>query len=238
MKTIAIIPARGGSKGLPGKNIQDLGGKPLIAHSIEAAKESGVIDRIVVSTDSEEIAEVARSVGAEVPFLRPSEMAQDQTTMEATLQQALLQFEEVSGEQFDIAVFLTPTDIFRKPEWISEAVNILKERPDVESAFAGHVTFKNFWEALPEGGYQRVRPYMQVYGQRQERVRNKRIIYREDTGLACASRAWLWREGRRIGDKVEIIPNDDPATDIDIHTEFELFLAEQIIQWRSKNNRN
>lgn len=238
MKTIAIIPARGGSKGLPGKNIQNLGGKPLIAYSIEAAQASGVIDRIVVSTDSEEIAAVARSIGAEVPFLRPADMAQDQTTMEATLQQALLQFEEESGEQFDITVFLTPTDIFRKAEWISEAVTILKERPDVESAFAGHTTFKNFWEALPEGGYQRLRPYMQIYGQRQERIRNKRVIYREDTGLACASRAWLWREGRRIGDKVEIIPNDDPATDVDIHTEFELFLAEHILQWRAEHDKD
>ena len=76
---------------------------------------------------------------------------------------------------------------------------------------------------------------MQIYGQRQERIRNKRVIYREDTGLACASRAWLWREGRRVGDKVEIIPNQDTATDIDIHSEFDLFLAEQIMKYREEH---
>ena len=100
-----------------------------------------------------------------------------------------------------------------------------------------HTTFKNYWEELPEGGFQRLRPYMQIYGQRQERLKNKRVIYREDTGLACASRAWLWRIGRRIGDKVEIMPNENPATDIDIHTEFELFLAEKIIQWQMKEEK-
>lgn len=235
LKVIAIIPARGGSKGLKKKNIQNLRGKPLIAHTIEAAIASGAIDTIFVTTDSEEISEVAQAAGAEVPFLRPAKLAQDQTTMEETMRQALEQFEAHSNTIFDITVFLTPTDIFRKPEWISQAVQILKDRPDVESAFAGHTTFKNFWEPLPEGGFQRLRPYMQIYGQRQERIRNQRVIFREDTGLACASRAWLWREGRRIGDKVEIIPNDDTATDIDIHTAMDLFLAEQVMAWREEN---
>ncbi len=238
LKVLAVIPARGGSKGLKDKNIQLLGGKALVTYPIEAAQKSGCIDRIFVTTDSEAIAEVARAAGAEVPFLRPPRLAEDQTTMEATLQQALEQYEEHSGVTFDIAVFLTATDIFRKPEWITAAVTILKDRPDLESAFAAHRTFKNFWEALPEGGYQRLRPYMQIYGQRQERIRNNRVIYREDTGLACASRAWLWRQGRRIGDKVEIIPNDDPATDIDIHTAFDLFLAEQTLRWRETEGDN
>jgi CMP-N-acetylneuraminic acid synthetase len=234
MRTIALIPARGGSKGLPRKNIRTIGGKPLIAWSIESARASGVCDRIFVSTDDEEIAIAARAAGAEVPFLRPPDLAQDATTMEATLQQALVAFEQWSGDTFDIAVFVTPTDVFRKAEWITRAVNALKERPELESAFAGQATFKNYWEISPEGGYQRVRPYMKEYGQRQERIRNGRLLYREDTGVACASRTWLWREGRRIGDKVEIILTDDPATDIDIHEEFDLYLAEQILKWRSQ----
>ncbi len=235
LSTIAIIPARGGSKGLPRKNIRLLDGIPLIAHTINAARNSNVIEHIVVSTDDAEIAEAARSFGAEVPFLRPKEFAEDQTTMENTLRQALLAYEQHIRLRFDIAVFLAPTDVFRKPEWIRDAVEILEARPDIESAFSAQVSFKNFWEELPEGGYQRVRTYMQVYGQRQERIRNKRVIYREDTGLACASRAHLWRTGRRIGDKVEIIPTRDSAVDIDIHTEFDLYMAEQALQWRKKN---
>lgn len=232
MKKIAIIPARGGSKGLPGKNIRLLRGKPLISYAIQAALQSGAVDHVVVSTDDEAIARVAREWGAEVPYLRPAELAQDETTMEDTLKQALEQYEAHSGISFDICVFITPTDVFRRAEWIAEAVSILERRPDVDSAFAGHMTFKNFWEALPSGGYQRVRSYMQVYGQRQERIRNGRVLFREDTGVACASRSWLWRQGRRIGDKVEIVVNQDSATDIDIHSEFDLFLAEQVMIWR------
>lgn len=227
MKTIAIIPARGGSKGLPRKNIMSLGGMPLISYPIDAVRASGAVDRIFVTTDDEEIAEVAREHGAEVPFLRDPELARDETTMEDTLKHALAQFEAFSGESFDICVFVTPTDPFRDSEWITQAVRILKDKPEIESAFVGTPTFKNYWEALPDTGFQRVRPYMQVYGQRQERIRNKRIIYREDTGLACASRAFLWREGRRIGNQVEIIPNDNPFSGIDIHTEEDLVMAEQ-----------
>ena len=76
---------------------------------------------------------------------------------------------------------------------------------------------------------------MQVYGNRQERIKNGRVIYREDTGLTCASRTSLWRSGRRIGDKVQIISTDKPATDIDIHSEYDLYLAEQIINWHKNN---
>lgn len=231
MKTVAIIPARGGSKGLPDKNIRPLLGIPLIAYPVKAALDSGAIDRVFVTTDSEAIAEAARAAGAEVPFLRPADLAEDATTMEATLQQALAAFEAHTGERFDIAVFLTPTDVFRKPEWIAQAVDILKNRPEVESVFTAQSTFKNFWEPLPEGGYQRLRTYMQIYGQRQERFRNGRVIFREDTGRCCASRASLLRAGRRIGDRVEIISTDETVNDLDIHTEFDFFLCEQAMKW-------
>lgn len=233
-KVIAIIPARGGSKGLSGKNRRLLDGKPLISYPIRAAKDSGVVDHIFCSTDSEEIAEAAREHGAEVPFLRPVEMAEDKTTTEQTLRQALLQYEEYHDVKFDICVYLTATDLFRDPEWTREAVSTLIERPDLESVFVGKMDVKNFWEELPDGSFQRVRAYMQEYGQRQERIRNKRVVYREDTGLTCASRAWLWRMGKRIGDKVKIIPNLDSAADIDIHSELDLMLAEHIMQYRKK----
>ena len=78
---LGLIPARGGSKGVPGKNIRHLGGRPLIEYTIEAARLSNVVDRLVVSTDAEEIADVARSLGADVPFMRPSELAGDRAAM-------------------------------------------------------------------------------------------------------------------------------------------------------------
>lgn len=226
-KVISITPARGGSKGLPRKNVKPLLGKPLIVYPIGAAFVSGVVDVVLVTTDDEEIADIARKAGAQVPFLRPRELADDLATTESALQHALLTYEKMTGEQFDICVFLTATDIFRKPEWIRRAVDILKTRPEIESAFSAYATSKNYWRKKEDGTYERLLPWMRTYSSRQIR----HVIYREDTGLACASQAWLWREGRRIGDVVEIIPNSDSATSIDIHTEFDFFLAEQALKY-------
>ena len=226
-KVISITPARGGSKGLPRKNVRQLLGKPLIAYPIEAALASGMVDAVLVTTDDEEIAEVARNAGAEVPFLRPKELADDLATTESTLQHALLAYEKMTGQSFDICVFLTATDIFRKPEWIRQAVEILKARPEIESVFSAYATSKNYWQKKTDGSYERLLPWMRAYSSRQIR----QVIFREDTGLACASRAWLWREGRRIGDRVEIIPNSSSATGIDVHTRFDLFLAEQAMRY-------
>jgi CMP-N-acetylneuraminic acid synthetase len=103
-KVVAIIPARGGSKRIPKKNIIDFNGKPLIAWTIEAAKKSGLFEKIIVSTDSEEIAEVAREYGAEVPFLRDTAADDHSPVSEATLR-TILQLEE-AGEFYDEVVQL------------------------------------------------------------------------------------------------------------------------------------
>lgn len=203
-------------------------GEPLIARPVRHALESGVIDTLLVTTDDDEIAEVARKAGAVVPFMRPTALAGDLTTTEDTLKHALITYEMMTGRMFEIAVFITATDIFRKPEWIRQAVETLQANPDLESVFSGHKTHKNFWEQQEDGSWVRLRPWMAVYGSRQVR----RAIVREDTGLACASRAWLWREGRRIGDRVEIIVNDDDFTGIDIHHEEDLLLAEAALRIR------
>lgn len=236
MKTLALIPARGGSKGLARKNLRPLHGRPLVVHAIEAAIKSKAVDRILVSTDDDEIAAVARAAGAEVPFLRPTEVSGDTTTTEETLRQALGQFEQHTGEQFDIGVYLTPTDVFRRPEWIAEAVSRLASRPELESVFTAQLSFKNYWEELPECGFQRLRPYMQTYGQRQERMRNKRLIWREDTGRTLASRTWLWREGRRIGNQVDIIPTEGVLMDLDVHDELDFHLIEKAMEWLEGRN--
>src|SRR5690606_28754238 len=107
---LCIIPARGGSKGLPGKNIKPLAGKPLIAYSIEAAAKSGVCDDIVVSTDAEDIAQAARAAGAWVPFLRPPELSTDSALTEPVLTHAIETIEREHGWRYSIVVFLQPTD--------------------------------------------------------------------------------------------------------------------------------
>jgi CMP-N-acetylneuraminic acid synthetase len=230
MKTIAISPARGGSKGLLKKNLRKLDGESLIARAVRHAKEAKKVNVVLVTTDDEQIAQEAIRAGAIVPFIRPENLAGDLATTEETLKHALITYEKQTAEEYDICVFLTATDIFRKPEWIDKAITLLEKDENIESAFVGHITHKNFWELQEDGSWKRLRNWMSIYASRQVR----RTIVREDTGLACASRASLWRSGRRIGDKVAIITNDDDFTSIDIHHEEDLQLAEAAISIRTK----
>ena len=135
---IALIPARGGSKSIPKKNIVDVGGFPLIAYSIAAAKMSKHISRVIVSTDSEEIAEVARAHGAEVPFMRPAEFATDTAVDADVVKHALLWMK--NNEQYEpgYIVFLRPTTPLRDPAVVDEAIEALLAHPEATSLRSGH----------------------------------------------------------------------------------------------------
>lgn len=120
-KILALIPARGGSKGIPNKNITDLAGKPLIAYSINACKGSRFVDDIVVSTDSEKIATIARTFGAEVPFMRPEKLAMDTSkTLDAVLH-AVSELKK-QGREYDSIVLIQPTQPLRTSEDIDGAI--------------------------------------------------------------------------------------------------------------------
>jgi pseudaminic acid cytidylyltransferase len=121
---VAIIPARGGSKRIPGKNIKEFAGKPIIAYSIRAARECGLFDRIIVSTDSERIAEVAKSAGAEVPFVRPPELSDDHTPTAPVLKHAVDCLQE-DGGQVDYFCCIYPTAPFIRPGDLQDAFEIL-----------------------------------------------------------------------------------------------------------------
>lgn len=125
---LALIPARGGSKGVPNKNIAPVGGRPLIAWSILAAQQARSVDRVVVSTDSPAIAAVARAWGAEVPFLRPAELARDDTPGIAPALHALRWLEEHEGRLPDALLYLQPTSPLRSAVDIDGAVALLEER--------------------------------------------------------------------------------------------------------------
>lgn len=127
MRILAIIPARGGSKGVPGKNIKLLGDKPLIAYSIEQAVEGKLLSKIIVSTDDEVIANVAREYGAEVPFLRPQELAIDTSSSIEVVQHAV-EFLESQGEFFDTVCLLQPTSPFRERGFIDKAITVFIEK--------------------------------------------------------------------------------------------------------------
>ncbi|MBX2889316.1 MAG: acylneuraminate cytidylyltransferase family protein [Saprospiraceae bacterium] len=132
-KTVALIPARGGSKSIPKKNIRLLGGAPLLAYSIAAGLQAKWVDRVLVSTDSAEIAEVALAWGAEVPFLRPAELAEDTTTDFPVFEHALRWLEENEGYRADIIVQLRPTSPLRPPHLVDEAIELLRNAPDADS---------------------------------------------------------------------------------------------------------
>ena len=229
MRIVAFIPARGGSKGLKRKNLKLLGNHPLISWPIKHALESKFINDVIVTTDDNEIASIAKKYGAKVPFIRPSNLAEDLTTTEDTLKHALKIYEE-KFEKVDLCVFLTCTDIFRKSNWIDEAISIMLKNQGIESVFSGHKTHKNFWQKDETGKWKRLQNWMAEYSSRQIR----KSVVREDTGLCCVSRSFLWREGRRIGDNVEIIENNDFLTSVDIHTKEDLIIAEKLLKLRKE----
>ncbi|MHB1688182.1 MAG: acylneuraminate cytidylyltransferase family protein [Ignavibacteriaceae bacterium] len=126
-KTLALIPARGGSKGVPQKNIKNLNGKPLIAWTIETALQCKYIDRIVVSTDDEKIASIAKQFNADVPFLRPKELAQDNSkSIDAVLH--CINWLKENGDEYDILILLQPTSPLRIATDIDKSIEMLFEK--------------------------------------------------------------------------------------------------------------
>lgn len=126
-KVLGLIPARGGSKGIPGKNIKEIAGRPLISYVIKAARDSNYIDDVIVTTDSQEIARVSRAYGAEVPFLRPANLAEDQSrTIDAVLHAIITLAGE--GRTYDSVVLLQPTSPLRRAEEIDAALELFYAR--------------------------------------------------------------------------------------------------------------
>lgn len=133
-KCIAIIPARGGSKRIPRKNIKDFFGKPLIAYSIEAALNSGLFEKVIVSTDDKEIADVAIKYGADVPFMRPKELSDDHTVTKDVIDHAL-SFLRVRGEEYDYLCTIYATAPFLQSKYLTEGFVKLKNS-DAINAFS------------------------------------------------------------------------------------------------------
>ena len=225
---ICIIPARGGSQGLKMKNLHTVNKKKLIQHPIEYALKSNLIGTVLVTTDNELIAKAARKYGAITPFIRPKRYRGKFSTTEKTLQHALLTYEKMINKKFKLCVFLTCTDLFRKNTWIKQGITKIKNNHKIESVFVGYKTHKNFWERNNHnfGKWKRIKEFMKEYSSRQIR----KYIVREDTGLFCVSRANLWREGKRIGDNVEIILNNEFLTSVDIHDKNDLKLANYLMK--------
>lgn len=222
---LGLIPARGGSKGIPQKNIRELAGIPLIAHSIQAGREATAIDSVVVSTDDEEIADVAKSHGARVPFIRPSEFATDEAPTAPVITHALETLHD-TGEEYDGFILLQPTSPLRTATHIEEAYSLYEES-DADSVISVYPTYDTRWQRTPEGA--KKLNYSDVAKRRQERdpeyVTNGAIYI---TGV----KQFLQTEEVITGTTKMYEMTERESVDID--TPFELWLAEQILmEWKT-----
>ena len=231
MQVLAIIPARGGSKSIPRKNIRPLAGHPLIAYSITAALESHYVTRTIVSTDDEEIAAVARLYGAETPFLRPAELAQDQTTDLPVFQHALAWLLENEAYDPDIIIQLRPTSPIRPPDCVDQAVKILVEHPLAESVRgvvpSGQNPFK-MWKINETG---QMVPLLSVPGNSEPYNTPRQALPSTywQTGHIDAFWTRTVRERNSLSGKVIYPLILDPRYTIDIDTLKDLRRAETII---------
>lgn len=152
MRNIAIIPARSGSKGLKDKNIKLLNGKPLIAYTIEVAKESGIFDEIFVSTDSEEYAKIAKAWGASIPFLRSEELASDNAATWDVVKDALQHYKK-QGHEFDTVALLQPTSPLRKSEDIKLGYSMMNRKKANAIVGVCEMDHSPLWcNTIPEDG--------------------------------------------------------------------------------------
>lgn len=145
-RVLAVVPARGGSKGLPGKNLRPLAGTPLIGHTIRCARLVPEVTRVVVSTDDATIAAVAEELGGEVPFLRPAELADDRAPMADVVRHALETVEQAEGSSYDAVLLLDPTSPGRQPADLSQAIAALWATPGVDGVVSvSEPTFSPTW---------------------------------------------------------------------------------------------
>ena len=218
---LAIIPARGGSKGLPGKNIKELCGKPLIAWSIEAAKACSNIDRVVVSTDDEGIAKVAKKYGAEVPFMRPAELASDSASTIDVIFHTIDWLKKYVDYRPEYILLLQPTSPLRSGEDINGAIQMLKDK-DVRAVVSVCETDHHPWwsNILPEDGNMKdfLRP--DILNKRRQGLpvfyRLNGAIYLADTNCLCVCNGFFGQ------DTFAYKMSKERSVDIDSDVDFKL----------------
>lgn len=219
-ETLAIIPARGGSKGIPRKNVRPLAGKPLIAHTIEHARQAHSVSRVVVSTDDPEIATVSQHYGAQVVW-RPAEASGDTASSESALLHALDFLEQTEGYQPDLVVFLQCTSPIRRPKDIDQAVQTLLDE-DADSLLSV-VPFHLFIWRLVDGQGQSV----DYDYHRRPRRQNRQPEYMEN-GSIYVFKPWVLRQfDNRLGGKIALYVMDSWSS-VDINTLRDLELCEWI----------
>ena len=198
MLVLGLVPARGGSKGVPDKNVRPLAGHTLLEYTSRAARESGVLDRVILSTDSPEIADAGRRSGLEVPFMRPAALAADDTAMLPVIHHALAEIGR-GGWSPDLIVLLQPTSPLRRPDHIRDAVNLLRGSSADSVVTVVEVPrhlSPDYVMRIEEG---RLKPFLPD-GARVTRRQDARAAYSRDGTVYAFRRATLERFGGIYGD--------------------------------------
>jgi CMP-N,N'-diacetyllegionaminic acid synthase len=238
MNVLCLIIARGGSQRVPNKNIKLLGGRPLLAYSIESARHSRYVNRIVVSTDSDAIADVATKEGAEVPFRRPAEISQGHSTELQAVEHALVTLKERDAYEPDLIVLLRPTSPFRTSRSIDRAVELLMNDPTAHCVRTLRLCSEHphkMWVMDQDG--RRIRSLIPLEEKLPEAhtlsYQLLPVVYIQNASMDVLRPSNIWQLRSTTGS--EIIPLiQDEFESVDINTEIDFLLAETLMAQRGR----
>lgn len=223
---LGVIPARGGSKGLPGKNLRRLGALSLIGHAVASAREATRLDRFIVSTDSPELAAEARRHGAEVPFLRPAELASDQAGMLGVLQHAVRWLEGAAAVRPDLVVTLQPTSPFRVGDDIDRTIaKVVETGADSAQTLSEASYHPYFMKTLDGDRTVALFPDGHKYVRRQDAP----PVYQPSGAVYVTRYPVLMDQGHILGEDNRGVVMDFEAS-VNIDTEWDFLLAELILR--------
>ncbi|MEM2251344.1 MAG: acylneuraminate cytidylyltransferase family protein [Candidatus Hadarchaeales archaeon] len=232
MKILGLILARGGSVRVPRKNIRPLAGHPLIYYVIQAARKSKYINRIIVSTDDEEIAKVARECGAEVPFYRPKEFAKEDSPEFYAIEHALNWLRDNEGYIPDLVVKLFPTSPFLKPSTIDKAIEMMLENPDADSLRSVRLCKEHPYKMwVIEGN--RLKSFVPL----DKKPKNGHSlpyqilpkVYIQNACIDVIRPKTIWEKKSVTGDEILALVMDEMES-FDINTELDFIIAEELMK--------
>jgi CMP-N,N'-diacetyllegionaminic acid synthase len=219
-KVLGIITARGGSKGIPRKNIKDLCGRPLICHTIEAANKSKLLTRVIVSTDNKEIADISKECSGDVPFMRPKELAQDESTSIEVVQHVVSELKK-QGEEYDYIMILQPTSPLRTSNDIDECIKIaIKNNADSVMSMKEVDDFsQKKMKKIIEG---KILPYFEKEGKASSRRQDLENSYKRNCAIYL-TKTNLIMKGDLFGESsyAHVMP-EERSVDINSPVDFEL----------------
>jgi len=229
MKTLAIIPARGGSKGIHEKNIVKLGKRPLIEYTIQRALESDLINKVIVSTDNQKIAKISQSCGAEVPFLRPRKISGDLSLTINTIKHTLQFLKDKTNFAPETILLLQPTSPFRTRHMIDNSIRLLKKSKSSSVISVSKIKKHPYSSFTLKNNL--LKPYRKDFEKFSLR-QNTPILY-FPTGAIYTFWSKNLKNNSMYGTKIKPMIIKDEKINIDIDTPFDLFIAEMIIKnWK------